>query len=183
MDLIKDVSQTALTTGERALRLFWDLLSVASERFREAAGQPRPLPMEPSPEYRERAPEPTPAPAPASEKKAEPKRAAAPARRGAAKPKAKKKPSAKGQLDKDRADQMIRVLELLAESSSPWQSAKELSDAGAAAGTPILPGNVRKVIRARGGDLIETRPREGSRRGALEYRITEAGRRSLGTKS
>jgi hypothetical protein len=107
---------------------------------------------------------------------------AATSSRGApkAKNKPKKKAGSKGKADKERPDQMIRVLELLTESGKAWQSAKELSDAGARAGTPILPGNVRKVIRARGGELIETRSRDGSRRGALEYRITEAGRKALG---
>jgi hypothetical protein len=81
---------------------------------------------------------------------------------------------------KKRPDQMIRVLELLAASPRPWMSAKELSEAGEAAGTPILPGNVRKVIRSRGDGFVETRPREGSRRGALEYRITDAGHAKLG---
>ena len=74
------------------------------------------------------------------------------------------------------------MLTLLADSGG-WMSAKELSDAGGAAGMPILPGNVRKVIRARGDEVIETRPREGSRRGALEYRITEAGLQRLSDPS
>lgn len=186
MDLIKDMSQSALNTGERAIRLFLDLLSVASERVREVTGGPRSLPMEPPPTPRPMAPEAPRAAGPAAPV-AEPRqpKAATPSR-GASKPKPKAKPKprkkagAKGKAEPERPDQMIRVLELLTESGKAWLSAKELSDAGAKAGTPILPGNVRKVIRSRGGDLIETRPREGSRRGALEYRITESGRRSLG---
>lgn len=187
MDLFKGMSQTVLTSGEQAIRLFLDLVSVVSERVREATGQPRPLPMEPTPSPRSPPAEEPWAHKPAIEpaQRVQPKRKApVPARvAGGAKPKAKakKKASAKGGVEQERPDQMIRVLELLVESGQPWLSAKELSDAGAAAGTPILPGNVRKVIRARGEDLIETRPRDGSRRGALEYRITDAGRRSLGT--
>ncbi len=189
-DLIKDLSQSALTTGERAIRLFLDLISVASERVREVSGPPRPLPMEPphvpkEPPYvpRPAAPEaPRVAGPAASPAEARPPKAKTPSR-GAPKPKAKpkKKAGVKGRVEKERPDQMIRVLELLTESGKAWQSAKELSDAGARAGAPILPGNVRKVVRARGGDLIETRPRDGSRRGALEYRITEAGRKALGS--
>lgn len=184
MDLIKDMSQSALNTGERAIRLFLDLLAVASERVREVTGQPRPLPMEPPPAPRPVAYERPQAPAVTVTEPRRPK--AAPPDRGdtktktKAKAKPKKKAGAKGRAEPERPDQMIRVLELLTESGKDWLSAKELSDAGAKAGTPILPGNVRKVIRARGGELIETRPRDGSRRGALEYRITAAGRQALG---
>lgn len=179
MELIKDMSQTALTTGERALRLFWDLVAIASERLREATGQPKPLPLESPPPSR-RAPSVRPeTSSPETPEPAEARRVQAPARGGVSKVKSRKKARAKLAEVGERPDQMVRVLELLAESQKAWVSAKELSDAGGQAGTPILPGNVRKVIRARGEGLIETRPRDGSRRGALEYRITEAGRRTL----
>ncbi|MDY0000091.1 MAG: hypothetical protein RBU30_02225 [Polyangia bacterium] len=178
-ELIKDIGQSALDTGERLMRLVWDGVAVVVEQLREVTGQTRPMPMERPAEPWQAQPVRQAGPvAPKSETK---KPQAASRGSAKAKAKAKKKPAAKGAGDKERADQMIRVLELLAESGNAWQSAKELSDAGAAAGTPILPGNVRKVIRARGGDLIETRPRDGSRRGALEYRLTEAGRRTLGS--
>ena len=162
-----------MTTGERAFRLLWDIVSVASERLRDAAGPPPPPPARPA------TPTVPPKPAaPAAE--AKPKAPAASKPKPTAKPKTKAKPKAKGsRKGKKRPDQMIRVLELLEASATGWLSAKELSDAGEAGGTPILPGNVRKVIRARGEGLVETRPRDGSRRGALEYRITDAGRAKL----
>ena len=62
------------------------------------------------------------------------------------------------------------------EGDKEWMSAGELSAAAGASGAPILPGNVRKVIRLRGDGLVETRPRSGSRRGSLEYKITASGR-------
>jgi len=169
LDLLKDAKQTALETGEKAIRLFFEIVAVASERMRSSSddgGQSYPSypsydpPVEP--------------PSPPSPEPAQPK----PAPRGAAaKPKATRRAPAK-RRGKKRPDQLLRVLSLLAENGD-WMSAKELSDSGGAAGTPILPGNVRKVIRARGDLVIETRPREGSRRGALEYRITTAGAQRL----
>jgi len=176
LDLLKGAKQVALETGEKAIRLFFEIVAVASERMRSRSDQadssypsypaytPPAEPVTPS------APEPVrpPAAAAAATTSAAAKPAAkAPRRRAPAKRRGKKRP-----------DQLVRVLSLLAESGG-WMSAKELSDTGGAAGTPILPGNVRKVIRARGDVVIETRPREGSRRGALEYRITEAGTQRL----
>jgi hypothetical protein len=210
LNRLRDVGQTAVTTGERAIRLLWDLVSIASERLREAAGPDAPPQMQspasppPAAAPPRRRPSPPPAtqppPAPAASPEpaaakdtsaraapvapqpAEAKPAAEPATKAATKAatkskgrKRKTKSKAKGKKGKKRPDQLIRVLELLAASPHPWLSAKELSEAGEAAGTPILPGNVRKVIRGRGEGVIETRPREGSRRGALEYRITDEG--------
>ena len=179
LDLLKDVKQTALQTGEKAIRLLFEIAAVASERFRPGAAEPERAPVdfyhEPyqppvtAPRVVEAAPEPVPPqPATRTMSPAKARKKAVKARRAPAKRRGKKRP-----------DQMIRVLELLEISEKPWLSAKELSDAGAAAGTPILPGNVRKVIRARGGDSVDTRPRDGSRRGALEYRISAAGKALL----
>ena len=169
LDLLKDAKQTALATGEKAIRLFFEIVAVASERMHSRSGEAQPYqppysppapPAPPAPEPEPPKAKPAPAPAAAKPKATKPRRAAA--KRGG----------------KKRPDQLLRVLGLLQEGGG-WLSAKEISDAGAAAGTPILPGNVRKVIRARGGEFIETRPREGSRRGALEYRITDAGKAKL----
>ncbi|MCD6497791.1 MAG: hypothetical protein J7M25_05725 [Deltaproteobacteria bacterium] len=71
--------------------------------------------------------------------------------------------------------QILRLLGILAEDPSRWMSAGELSAATDRQGNKILPGNVRKAIRLRGEGLIEMRPREGSRRGAMEYRATKDG--------
>lgn len=193
MDLLKDLGQTAMATTERALRLFWDVLSTATGRLREAAGQPPPPVVAPSPapaarDVTERSGATTAAshrePQVAAKSQAKPK--AQVASRSQAKPKARpakakkaKKATLKATQGPDeRQDQMVRILELLAGAGKSWLSAKEISDATAKSGTAILPGNVRKVIRGRGGEFIETRSREGSRRGALEYRLTEAGRRT-----
>ncbi len=173
LDLLKGVKQTALETGEKAIRLFFEIVAVASERMRSRSDHVDPsypsYPAYTPPAASAAPPAPEPAPPAAAAVPATAKPAAkAPRRRAPAKRRGKKRP-----------DQLVRVLSLLAESGG-WMSAKELSDTGGAAGTPILPGNVRKVIRARGDVVIETRPREGSRRGALEYRITAAGTERLG---
>lgn len=178
LDLLKDAKQTALETGEKAIRLFFEIVAVASERMRSRSddvGHSYPSypfydpPVEtasaPAPEPARSAPAPAPATA-----------------GGAAKPKTTRRRAPAQRRGKKRPDQLLRVLTLLSESGG-WMSAKELSDSGGAAGTPILPGNVRKVIRARGDMVIETRPREGSRRGALEYRITTAGAQRLADPS
>jgi hypothetical protein len=170
IDLLKDAKQTALETGEKAVRLFFEIVAVASERLRSR-------PEDPGMSYTSYNP-PVERPAPVTPSAPPPVVAKAP--RTAAKPKARKTrraPAKRG--GKKRPDQLVRVLELLASDEGAWFSAKEISDAGESAGTPILPGNVRKVIRARGKEAIETRPREGSRRGALEYRITNAGKQRL----
>jgi hypothetical protein len=168
IDLLRDMTKTAQETGERAFRLFFDVLALASERLRTLNAPPAGAPgnghatsfATPAPA----APVPGPTPTPP-----------------AAVPPAEEAAPATGELDDARLrnDQLIRVLDLLTLAADRWVSAKELSDAGDSAGMPILPGNVRKVIRARGGEYIETRPREGSRRGAMEYRITEVGREHL----
>lgn len=133
-------------------------------------------------ETKPRSAEDAPAPAPKKvkpkpSKGASPKKKAGGAAKSATASKAKSRKKTGGGAK--RPDQMIRVLELISAGDKPWMSAKEISDAGEAAGKPILPGNVRKVVRARGKDLIETRPRKGSRRGAMEYRMTSAGRKKL----
>jgi len=74
-----------------------------------------------------------------------------------------------------QTSQITRLLGILAEDSTGWMSAGELSAATDREGTKILPGNVRKAVRLRGEGLIEMRPREGSRRGAMEYRATKKG--------
>lgn len=102
-----------------------------------------------------------------------PARARAGQRRGSAR---KARATKKAGVEKD---QLVRVLRYLSESSQEWMSASELSAAAGSQGAPMLPGNVRKVIRLRGNDLVETRPRAGSRRGSLEYRMTSDGRRWL----
>ena len=76
---------------------------------------------------------------------------------------------------KGRKNQLIRVLKMLHEDTDTWMSASELSNASEEQGSKILPGNVRKVIRQRGEPYIETRPRAGSRRGSLEFNITDEG--------
>jgi len=78
-----------------------------------------------------------------------------------------------------RKNQLVRVLEMLNEDAEAWMSASELSEASAEQGSKILPGNVRKVIRMRGEPYIETRPRAESRRGSLEYHITDEGLKYL----
>ncbi len=78
-----------------------------------------------------------------------------------------------------RKNQLVRVLEMLNEDAETWMSASELSKASAESGSKILPGNVRKVIRMRGEPYIETRPRAESRRGSLEYHITDEGLKYL----
>jgi hypothetical protein len=178
LDLFKGVKQTALETGEKAIRLFFEIVAVASERMRSRSDHvdqsypsypPYTPPAEPTtpPVVTAEPVRPTAAVPPSSAKAAaKPSRRRAPAKR----------------RGKKRPDQLVRVLSLLAESGG-WMSAKELSDTGGASGTPILPGNVRKVIRARGDVVIETRPREGSRRGALEYRITAAGTQRIASPS
>lgn len=119
---------------------------------------------------------------------------AAGTRRAKGRPAARKKGPARARPGKGRArtrraratkkagvkkDQLVRVLKHLTEGDKDWMSASELSAAAEAAGAAILPGNVRKVIRLRGGGLVQTRPRDGSRRGSLEYRITPEGRQRL----
>ncbi|MFH2006686.1 MAG: hypothetical protein ABI333_08890 [bacterium] len=169
IDLLKDAKQTALETGEKAVRLFFEIVAVASERLRSKPDDPGMSYTSYSPPV-ERPAAVTPT-APPAEKKVT---------RTASQPKARKTRGAAAKRGaKKRPDQLVRVLELLATDEGHWFSAKEISDAGEAAGTPILPGNVRKVIRARSQNTIETRPREGSRRGALEYRITNAGKQRL----
>lgn len=86
----------------------------------------------------------------------------------------KKTPKKRG-----RKNQLVRVLEMLNEDAEAWISASELSKASAEHGSKILPGNVRKVIRMRGEPYIETRPRAKSRRGSLEYHITDEGLKYL----
>jgi hypothetical protein len=102
-------------------------------------------------------------------------------KKSSSKSKKGKKKSAKGKRKKGRArkNQLYRVLKLLEDSNKQWMSASELSDASAERDTRILPGNVRKVIRTRGKSYIESRPRAESRRGALEFRINEEGRKHL----
>lgn len=168
-DLLKDAKQTALETGEKALRLFFEVVAVATERMRSRSDDVDPT-------YHSYQPPTEPAPVPTPAPVQRPAAAATPP--AAAKPKPTRRRAPAKRRGKKRPDQLLRVLSLLAERGD-WMSAKELSDAGGAAGTPILPGNVRKVIRARGDEVIETRPREGSRRGALEYRITAAGQQRL----
>ncbi len=175
-DLLKGVKQTALETGEKAVRLFFEIVAVASERMRSRSDRvDHTYPSYPS--Y-------SPPTEPAAPPTPEPVRPAAAATPPPAKatPKATRRRAPAKRRGKKRPDQLVRVLSLLTEHGG-WMSAKELSDTGGAAGTPILPGNVRKVIRARGDVVIETRPREGSRRGALEYRITEAGTQRLANPS
>jgi len=201
LNRIVDLGQAAVQSGTRAMRLLLDFAMMASDHLRQKVGlgspeqeryDTRPIPP----------PSPAPAPAPAGEaaqaKAAQAQGAAgqvkqAGQRARSGKPASSKKKPVRTTRPKSaaksrkktrgggakRPDQMVRVLELLAAGSKTWMSAKELSDAGEAAGKPILPGNVRKVIRARGKDLVETRPRKGSRRGAMEYRITAAGRKKL----
>jgi hypothetical protein len=170
IELLKEVTKTAQETSERAFRLFFDMLALASERIRNLNDRaPTPDPGHSSWMPPTTAAAPAPAATSAAEIRSTP--AGTPMRDVAS--------AAEHDDAKIRNDQMIRVLELLLASGTRWLSAKELSDAGKRAGTPILPGNVRKVIRARAGEHIETRPREGSRRGAMEYRITEAGRAHL----
>jgi hypothetical protein len=170
IELIKEVTKTAQETSERAFRLFFEMLAMASERIRNLNDR-------------------TPTPDPGQSSWVPPATAATPAPLANEAAAVRSTPTgfptrevvsaAEHDDAKIRNDQMIRVLELLLAAGTRWQSAKELSDAGKRAGTPILPGNVRKVIRARAGEHIETRPREGSRRGAMEYRITEEGRTYL----
>ncbi len=176
LNLLKDAKQTALETGEKAIRLFFEIVAVASERMRSQ-------PEDPGPSYPAYTPPtaPTPAPSAAPVEPVTPSATPSPAA-AKAKPKTTRRRPAAKRRGKKRPDQLVRVLQLLTNGGG-WMSAKELSDAGGAAGTPILPGNVRKVIRARGDVVIETRPREGSRRGALEYRITAAGTQRLSEAS
>jgi len=174
LDLLKDAKQTALETGEKAIRLFFEIVAVASERMRSRPDDGGDYPSYPSYSPHEES-----VPAPAS---APVERATPPTDVARAKPKTVRRRPTASRRGKKRPDQLLRVLALLTEAGT-WMSAKELSDAGGAAGTPILPGNVRKVIRARGDVVIETRPREGSRRGALEYRITAAGSQHLADPS
>lgn len=165
IDLLRDMTKTAQETGERAFRLFFDVLALASERLRSLNAPTPGAPGNGHPTSLASAASTAPAPTPAAPAEAAPAET----------------PPASGELDDAplRNDQLIRVLDLLTLAADRWVSAKELSDAGDAASMPILPGNVRKVIRARGGEYIETRPREGSRRGAMEYRITDVGREHL----
>lgn len=169
-DLLKDAKQAALETGEKALRLFFEVVAVATERMRSRSDD-----VEPS--YQGYQPPAEPVPTPSRTPNQRPA-AATPPPAAAAKARTSRRRAPAKRRGKKRPDQLLRVLSLLADNGG-WMSAKELSDAGGAAGTPILPGNVRKVIRARGDEVIETRPREGSRRGALEYRITAAGQQRL----
>jgi hypothetical protein len=170
LELLREMSRTAQATSERALRMVVDVLVFARERLQATGEPPAPYPdsqagWQPVDETRFGEPAATCAP---------------PAESAAA-----RQSAAAGQTASDeeeaklRADQLLRVLELLSGANGRWLSAKELSDAGEKASTPILPGNVRKVIRSRGDGLIETRDRAGSRRGAMEYRITDAGRTHL----
>ena len=110
-----------------------------------------------------------------------PTRKKAPARKkGPARAKGTRKgKTAKGRKAAANKDQLVRVLRHIVEGDKEWMSAGELSQAAAAANAPMLPGNVRKVIRLRGEGLVQTRPRADSRRGSLEYRITAAGRKRL----
>lgn len=180
LDLLKGAKQTALETGEKAIRLFFEIVAVASERMRSGSDDVG----HSYPSYPSYSP-PADSASPVTPEPATPvTRAATAPAAGAAKatPKTTRRRAPAKRRGKKRPDQLLRVLTLLTESGG-WISAKELSDAGGAAGTPILPGNVRKVIRARGDEVIETRPREGSRRGALEYRINAAGTRRLAEPS
>ena len=174
IDLLKDAKQTALETGEKAIRLFFEIVAVASERMRSRPDEGQSYPSYPP--YSPPA-EPVVSPTPEPVKPTPP-----PTDVAQAKPKTTRRRAPAKRRGKKRPDQLLRVLALLTEAGG-WLSAKELSDAGGAAGTPILPGNVGKVIRARGDVVIETRPREGSRRGALEYRITAAGTQRLADPS
>lgn len=167
IDTLKELQRTAQVAGERAFRLLWDMMALASDRIRAASGaEPPPAPL-PGMSVRPEPPPPTP--------QSTPTRAAKPKATRAKRAGAGTKRKATG----GRADQLLRVMQILAEADGAWMSAKEICDAGAEAGTPILPGNVRKVIRGRGERFIETRSRTGSRRGALEYNLTRAGREHL----
>jgi len=76
-------------------------------------------------------------------------------------------------------DQLYKVLRVLYdESKGEGRSltAKEIADAATAMGLPILPNNVRKVLRTRANRYVDTRLRENESGKVTEYRLTAKGR-------
>ncbi|HEY3358632.1 MAG TPA: hypothetical protein VGQ83_35620 [Polyangia bacterium] len=173
IEMAREMTELALDVGRWALSMlpFGARACACDEHADE---------LRPAPPPWAATPEPPPAAAPEPPAPEPPAVAAAPEPVEAAEPTAPAEAAEEaGEDEQPGRDQLYKVLRILHDEAigeGRYLTAREIAEAASAAGLPILPGNVRKILRTRAARHIEARLRDGESGKVTEFRLGGRGK-------